>query len=291
VAALGRSLRGDLAAGRRLADAAIANSGDDPVAGRWAWEALGDIETWLGNFEHAIPCYDRAVELARLAGDDQQVAICLLDRAACPAYSGRAEEAIAACDALAPLVRAARNPSVDAWSDYINGEVRMEHAPLDALPYLWRSVDAARRIGNRLLVGLAGLSAVSCEARVGDPRKALARYGELIDHWHREGTWNMQWTTLRTLIELLTRLGRDAEAAVLYGAMTASATASPLAGADGARIAEAVATMRARLGEPSFESARVRGAALPDSHAVAFALASVGGETSAGDGTRMVTAD
>ena len=290
VAALGWCLRGDLAAGRRLADAAIANSADDPLAGRWAWEALGDIETWLGNFEQAIPCYERAAALARLAGDDQQVAICLLDRALCPAYCGRAAEAIAACDALAPVVRAAQNPSVEAWSDYINGEVRLDHAPLDALPYLWRSMDAARRIGNRLLVGLAGLSAVSCEARVGDPREALARYGELIDHWHREGTWNMQWTTLRTLIELLARLGRDVEAAVLYGAMTASATASPLAGADEARIAEAVATMRSRLGEGRFESALARGAALADSDAVAFALASVGGESRAGDDTATVTA-
>ena len=291
VAALGWCLRGDLAAGRRLADAAIANSADDPVAGRCAWEALGDIETWLGNFEQAIPCYERAAELAELAGDDQQVAICLLDRALCPAYCGRAEEAIAACDALAPLVRAARNPSVDAWSDYVNGEVRMDHASLDALPYLWRSVDAARRIGNRLLVGLAELSAVSCEARVGDPRKALARYGELIDHWHREGAWNMQWTTLRTLVELLARLGRDADAAVLYGAMTASATASPLAGADEARIAEAVATMRARLGEEGFAAARARGAALADSDVVAFALACVDRAPAGGDGTATVTAD
>jgi tetratricopeptide (TPR) repeat protein len=291
VAALGLCLRGDLVAGRRLADAAIANSADDPVAGRWAWEALGDVETWLGNFEQAVPCYERAAELARLAGDDQQVAICLLNRALCPAYCGRAAEAIAACEALAPLVRAAANPSVDAWADYVHGEVRMDHAPLDALPYLWRSVDAARRIGNRVLVGVAGLSAVSCEARVGDPRKALARYGELIDHWHREGAWNMQWTTLRTLVELLARLGRATDAAVLYGAMSASATAPPLAGADEARIAEAVATMRARLGEEGFESARVRGAALADSDAVAFALACVDRAPAGGDGNATVTAD
>jgi hypothetical protein len=132
------------------------------------------------------------------------------------------------------------------------------------LPYLRRSVAAARRIGNRTIAGVAGLSAISCEARVGDPDEALFQYGELIDHWHREGAWNMQWTTLRTLVELLTRLGRDAEAALLYGAMTASATASPLAGADAARIAEAM---------------RARGAALSDSEAVAFALECVGGQS------------
>lgn len=100
----------------------------------------------------------------------------------------------------------------------------------------------------------------------------------------------MQWTTLRTLIELLARLGRDAEAAVLHGAMRASATASPLAGADEARMAQAVVTMRTRLGEEGFESACARGAALRDSDAVAFALACVGGGPPAGDATAMLTA-
>jgi predicted ATPase/DNA-binding SARP family transcriptional activator len=276
VASLGWCFRGDLAAARALAETAVAKATEDPVPARFAWEALGDIETWLGNFDRAVPLYDRAIELARLAGDDHQAAISLLDRALCPSYSGRPDEAIAQCDAAAPLVGAVRNPSLDAWSDYVNGEVRLDRAPLDALPYLRRSVAAARRIGNRTIAGIAGLSAVSCEARVGDPGQALSQYGELIDHWHREGAWNMQWTTLRTLIALLARLRRDAEAARLYGAMTASATASPLAGADAGRIAQAVATMRAGLGDERFEAMRAEGAALCDGEAVVFALECVG---------------
>ena len=150
---------------------------------------------------------------------------------------------------------------------------------MEALPYLRRSVAAARRIGNRTIAGLAGLSTVSIESRVGDPLQALSQYGDLIDHWDREGAWNMQWTTLRTLVELLARVGRDAEAALLYGAMTASATASPLVGADAARITEAVATMRARLGDERFEAAQAKGTALSDSEAVAFALECVGGRS------------
>jgi tetratricopeptide (TPR) repeat protein len=275
-AALGRSLRGDLAGGRALAEAGIAHASADPANARFAWEALGDIETWLGNFDRAMPLYDRAAELARRAGDEHQAVISLLNRALCPAYSGRVDEAIAACDALAPLVAGAGNPSVEAWWDYINGEVRLDRAPLEALPSLRRSVAAGRRIGNRLIVGLAGLSAISCEARVGDPHEALAQYGELIDHWHRDGAWNMQWTTLRTLVELLTRLGRDAQAAVLYGAMKATATATPLAGADAARMAEAVAIMRRRLGDERFEAIRSEGASLSDGEAVAYALECVG---------------
>jgi predicted ATPase/DNA-binding SARP family transcriptional activator len=275
-AALGRALSGDLSIARTLAQAGIAKATQDPTAARFAWEALGDVENFSGNFERAVPHYDRAVELGRMAGDDHQVAISLCTRAMSLAYSGRGSEAIDACDDLAPLVAELRNPSVEAFSDYTNGEVRLDHAPVEALPFLRRSVASARRVGSRLTAGLAGLSAASCEARVGDPAAALARYGELIDHWHRSGAWNMQWATLRTLIELLARLERDAEAATLYGAMLASATAPPLAGADAGRIAAAVAALRTRLGDDRFEALRAEGATLSDNDAVAFALGCVG---------------
>jgi hypothetical protein len=143
-------------------------------------------------------------------------------------------------------------PTPAAWSDYINGEVRLDQAPMQVLPYLRRSVAAGRRIDNRLIVGVTGLSAMSAEARVGDPAIALAQYGELIDHWRRDGAWNMQWATLRTLIELLTKVGRHADAAVLHGAMTASPSAPPVAGADATRISQAVDAMRQRLGTDRF---------------------------------------
>jgi tetratricopeptide (TPR) repeat protein len=235
------------------------------------------VETFLGDFDRAAAAFDHAIELARAVGDDHQAAIGLLDRALCHAYRGQVEEAIADCDAASPLVMAVANPTLEAWSDYANGEVRLDHRPKEALAYLRRSVVAARRIGNRLIAGVAGLSAVSCEGRVGDPAKALAQYGQLIDHWHRDGAWNMQWTTLRTLIELLARIGRDAEAAVLYGALTASPTAAPLAGADAGRIGVAVAALRHRLGEARFEELHAQGAAMSGDDAVATARAYVAG--------------
>jgi hypothetical protein len=87
----------------------------------------------------------------------------------------------------------------------------------------------------------------------------------------------MQWATLRTLIELLARLGRDTDATALYGAMLASPTAPPVAGADIGRIGEAVAALRARLGEERFEAVRAEGELMSDNDAVAFALRCVGG--------------
>jgi predicted ATPase/DNA-binding SARP family transcriptional activator len=277
---------GDLAAARDLAEAGIAAAAQDPGAGRLAWEVLGDVETFLGHFDPAVGAFERAAALARGVGDHHQAAIAVLDEALCHAYRGCPDPALAACEAVAPVVAAVGNPSLSAWSDYVNGEVRLDGAPAEALPYLRRAVTAARRIGNRLIVGVAGLSAASGEARAGSPDGGtLARYGELIEHWDRDGAWNMQWATLRTLVELLVRVGRHAEAAVLHGAMTASPTAPPLAGADAARIGAAVAAARARLGAQRFAAASAEGAALSDAEAVAFARACVGGPLPAGVAT------
>lgn len=274
-AAIGSSLRGDLAGARRWAETGIAQAEREHAA-RLCWLALGDAENFSGNFKRAVSCYDRAIDLARGAGDDFCMAFVLCDRAMSTAYSGDHEQAIHSCEAVAPLVAALDNPTLTAHWNYTNGEVRLDHAPLEALPYLRRSVAEARRVGDRLCAGLAGLSAVSCEARVGDQTKALTQYRDLIDHWHRAGAWNMQWATLRTLIELLARLGRDTEATVLYGAMLSSTTAPPVAGADAGRIASAVQALRLRLGDERFEALRTEGAALSDNEAVAVGLSCVG---------------
>jgi predicted ATPase/DNA-binding SARP family transcriptional activator len=270
-AALGAWHRGDLARARSLAEAGTTMGGPEPAATRLAWEALGDVETFLGEFERAIATFGTALALARTASDDHQTAIVLLDRAMCSAYLGSIGDAIADCEAASSLVAALGNPTLQAWSDYTNGEIRLEHAPEQALPYLRSSAAAARRIGNRLIMGVAGLSAVSCEARVGQPAAALGQYRELIDHWQCNGAWNMQWATLRTFIELLERLGRDADAAVLHGALTMSEKAPPSAGADTVRIAEVVAGLRRRLGSERFGRLTSHGANLSEAEAVEFA--------------------
>jgi predicted ATPase/DNA-binding SARP family transcriptional activator len=270
-AALGTWHRGDLAGARRLAERGLA--GRDPLAGRYAWEVIGDVDTFLGRFDDAAAGFTRAVDLARVAGDVHHQAVTLLDRALSLAYAGRGSEALADCASAGPLVAEAANPSLSAWSDYVNGEIRLEHLPAEALPFLRRGLATARRIGNRLIIGVAGLSAVSCEGRTGEPAAALSQYAELIEHWRRHGARNMQWATLRNLVVLLARMGRDDEAARLYGAMVASSSAPPPAGADATRLADALAAVRSRLGEPVLAARCAEGAALTDDEALVEALA------------------
>jgi predicted ATPase/DNA-binding SARP family transcriptional activator len=274
-ATVGAWHRGDLARARVLAEAGITSAVAEPGAARFAWEALGDVQTFLGEFDEAVSSFGTALSLARAADDDHQTAIVLLDRAMSHAYAGRVEQAIADADTAAPMVVTIGNPVLQAWSGYANGEVRLEHAPHEALAYLRTSAAAARRLGSRLLIGVAGLSAASCEARIGAPDQALPQYAQLIEHWRHDGAWNMQWATLRTLIELLVRLGRHADAVVLHGAMRASATAPPLVGVDTVRIAEAINAARRGLGHERFEALTAEGTGLSDEEAVAFAMACV----------------
>lgn len=275
-AALGSWHRGDLARAHDLAAAGLSRVTGDPAGARLAWEALGDVECFRGRFDDAIAAFGRALELARAAGDRFDEAVALHDRALALAYVGRIADALADCTAAAPLVDAVANPSLSAWHDYADGEVRLESAPVEALPFLRRGLVGARRAGNRLLIGIAGLSAASCGARVGDPAAALLQYAEVIDHWRRHGARNMQWATVRTLVELLVRMGRDDDAARLYGAMSASASAPPLAGADAARISAALTSMRRRLGQARFARLCTEGAGLSEDEALDHARACVG---------------
>jgi len=147
---------------------------------------------------------------------------------------------------------------VRAFVDYVAGEVMLEHAPVKALPALQHAHRSARRIGNRFLAAMAGLSSVSCAARLGHPAEAVGEFTELIDHFHRTGSWTQQWT------------------AVLYGALSASKTSPPVVGPDVVCMAEALAELRSRLGDDRLTELRAQGARMGDDLAIAYALRQAG---------------
>jgi tetratricopeptide (TPR) repeat protein len=255
---------------RRGIDAAPA---DRPWVARFAWQASASTELLSGNYEEAIACYHRAIPLARQAGDPGQEAREQIALALALGYLGRTGDAEAALAAAAAVLRTAPTPTVEAFWDYAAGEILLDRSPGDALPMLERSRQAARRIGNRYLAAIAGLSAASGASRIGEPASFLAEYPELIDHFDRTGAWAQQWTTIRSLIEALAYVGKDEEAAVLHGAMAASSIAPPVIGGDAVRMAETVAGLQARMGVARWGRLQASGARLGDEHAVAYALA------------------
>jgi predicted ATPase/DNA-binding SARP family transcriptional activator len=286
-ATLGACRRGELDGARSLATrgTALAQRDDDPTT-RWVWEAYSSAESLAGNYARAIECHDRAIVGARAARDTGQEAREHAARALALGYLGRADDTDGDLATARELAAAAGCATVVGFCDYVAGEIRLDTEPGEALPLLLRARDAARRVGNAYLAAIAGVSALSCAARAGDPAGSLGGYAELLDYFERTGSPAQQWTTVRTLIESLARVGHDEPAAVLSGALAASPAALPLVGPDAGRMRQAGATLAARLGAPRFAELTAEGASLGDDRALAYARRHAAAEAAAAGGDR-----
>jgi tetratricopeptide (TPR) repeat protein len=272
-AALGSCRRGDLVGATALAEQAIAISGDgDASAARFAWDALRSAKLLAGRYEQALECRDRAIDLARRVGDTAQEIHAHTVGALLLGYLGRRDESDAELIAATHLLAVHHHPILRAFHDYVAGEVRVDTSPAEALPFLRRSVEAARRMGCRFLAGIAGVSAVSCAARTGDPSVTISEYAEVLEFLHRAGAWPQLWTTLRALVETLAHAGRYESAAILHGALTSSPTAPPILGMDEARMNDVLAVLGVELGDDRLAELRSDGAGLDAEQAYAFAL-------------------
>ena len=111
--------------------------------------------------------------------------------------------------------------------------------------------------------------------RHGDPAVALRLSAEVIDHWHRAGNRTQQWTTIRNVVELLSRRDEDSPAAVLDAAVASRTTAAPAFGDAARRLELARARMRSRLDPATYAAATARGRSLTDDEVVALARRAV----------------
>jgi predicted ATPase/DNA-binding SARP family transcriptional activator len=272
LAAAGRGawLRGDLKRSELLAQRAIAAAPDDPAA-RFGWHILGDVGLFSGRLDPALDAFEQADRLAERAGDLYHRALLRGCQALVRSYSGDpAAASIRAAESRA-LARDAANPTAQAWSDFVTGEVLMTADPDRALTYLERAAATARDLDNEFIRGVAGLSAVSLRARHGDPAAASRAFVDLIDRWERGGNWRQQWTTMRHLVELFVRLGRHQAAGVVLGAIETH-DADNVYGADAERLAKLRGELQSHLG-PALKRCLDDGRTLERADVLAFVRA------------------
>jgi predicted ATPase/DNA-binding SARP family transcriptional activator len=222
---------------------------------------------------------DEAARLADLAsqsdaiGDDELRRIeAHGGRALVRAYAGDPRTA----DDVAALLASLGDDTPElaaSWAWYVAGESLVHEDPAVAAERLRRSADLARRCGSSFLLGIAGASAASIEARYGDPAVAVSEYRWLLDHWQRAGIRVIQWNMLRAVAELLVRTGDLRAAAVLLGALGATEEGHAVYGEDTARLATAADAVRAGLGRREHADALAEGRVLDDDGAAAVALA------------------
>jgi tetratricopeptide (TPR) repeat protein len=232
----------------------------------------GNVDLFEGRLDAAVRWYRRAIEVA----DDSTQQ--LIARGAELLALGYAADP-AAADLANAVIREIGDtqtaPVAYAW--YCAGEAVM---PVDidlARARLGRAIELAELTKASFVRGVAGASKASIEARSGDPEVAAADYRWLIPHWQRAGMWSTQWTMLRSIVDVLARLGRHREAAVLEGAVRSTVAGHRIFGADAVALGEVGARLRAALGDDSYRTSREEGARLDGQAAVELALAALSG--------------
>jgi predicted ATPase/DNA-binding SARP family transcriptional activator len=203
-------------------------------------------------------------ELRRIEAQGTRVLV--LAYARDPATTADVDDLLASLHPDTPEVAA-------AWAWYVAGESLVHDDPKVAAERLRRSADLARSCGASFVVGIAGASAASIEARYGDPAEAMAQYRWLLDHWQRAGIRVVQWNMLRAVAELLVRMGCHRPATVLLGALTSTQAGHAVYGEDARRLSALADALRTNLDTAEHAAALAEGRHLDDDGAVAVALA------------------
>jgi predicted ATPase len=274
-AAAGAWQRGDVDAAGAAARAALEAARDlDRRGHRPVLEALADVAILLGDLPEADTLFREAYELALSAGDLLQAVWDIGSASLARAWSGDAEGAgKLAAETFATAERSG-SPTARAFAHYVIGEIS---TPDDASAeeHLCRAIELAEAVNSTFAVGLARVALATRKARQDDPAGALGYYETVIVEWQRAGAWTSQWVTLRTLVDLLVRVGAVRDAAILYGAVETARTGARPFGADEAMLREAATELRARLGEDTFRRFADEGANLTEDEVVGVALDAV----------------
>ncbi|HEV7863565.1 MAG TPA: hypothetical protein VGR20_12725, partial [Acidimicrobiia bacterium] len=213
-------------------------------------------------------------ELALSAGDLLQAVWDIGSASLARAWNGDTEAAgRLAAEAFATAERSG-SPTARAFAHFVRGEI----APPDdasAEEHLRRAIELAEMVDSTLVIGLARVALATLKARQDDAPGALHHYEAVIVEWQRVGAWTSQWVTLRTLVDLLVRVGADRDAAILYGAVETARTGARPFGADQAMLRGAATELNARLGEDTFRRFAAEGAILTENEVVTVALDAV----------------
>jgi predicted ATPase len=275
-AASGARFRGDLATSAALAARAVAlSAGRSDRASRYARNSLADVALFEGRLADAERMFADLAREADEAGDGYVLTIAVWNFAFVRAYAGDAEAAASFAAQARQQAQVLGSPTMIAWAAFCEAEVLLDLKPDRALTLLDEAIALGRAIGSRYLVGVALISRASGQARHGDPKQALLGFQEVISHWRDAGGWTQLWLGMRSVITLLTRLGADEAAAILYGALRGSQTAAPVYGADADRLAATLESLTIRLGRDRVDDAIRRGGDLDDDQAVAYASAAI----------------
>jgi predicted ATPase/class 3 adenylate cyclase len=220
----------------------------------------GDVDTILADSPQMI-------ERARGHLDARLVGSIAVDYGLALLYRGESDRAAEVAEQLLAEAEALGVPSGLAWAHYLLGELASETDPGTAIEHYEESVEYGLSVDAEFIVGISLIALAATAGRSGDNAAALDSIYRAIKLWHGLGNRPQFWTSMRNLVEILHRIGHDAEAYRVHLATEAAAGQAPeLFGPYGelyrGRVREIVATLgeedRAALeGEPRLDYANV----------------------------------
>lgn len=234
-------------------------------------DVLGNGALYEGDLDQALQWYRRAAEAA--ADDPAHRALCGASEVLALGYADHPDADRRAREVLAEIGDAMTPYAAFAW--YAAGEASLGRDDEHARACFDRALVVADQTRAAFVTGLAGASRASLDARLGDPVEAAEDFKRLVGHWRRAGMWSTQWTMLRSIAQLLDRLDRPLDAAVLLGALRSTDQGHRIYGADEVALGQLEARLRASLGDEGFDAALGRGAVLDGDAAVEHALRSL----------------
>lgn len=266
VAARGARYGGDLRRAEDFAHRALQACPDpgDPIR-RHPHYVLSEMYLYSGRLDESIALAESMRTDAIRAGDGLMERWGLIHQALALAYGGDTRRALAIVE---PLAAAPAPALAAAWTSYTLGEVVMDSDPDRAARVLAHTVQEARLIGDRFLTGVALVSAASIRARYGDPQHAVPAFREVVEHWQQLGNWTQQWTTFRSVADLVERLDDGRSAALVLGAVRNARRTGAIFGADAARLDDLERRLAERLGPHELDGLMSRGARLSDGEAL-----------------------
>ena len=231
--------------------------------------AVGSYELFLGHLDAARDMYRRAADTPS-PHDPARPLMAAASEILARGYAGADADAAELAEQMLAETPADTPYAAYAW--YCAGEADVHINPARARQRFARALEIAERTHASFVVGTAGASKASIDARTGDPHAAAADYRYLIHHWRRAGMWSTQWTMLRSIAGLLARLGRFRDAAVLVGAIRATIAGHRVFGADEVALEQLSKTLASELGPEVYAVALREGAVLDGNAAVEHAL-------------------
>ncbi|MDX1690942.1 MAG: NB-ARC domain-containing protein [Acidimicrobiia bacterium] len=180
----------------------------------------GDIETVVRDTPAQIELAMRTTFAASATSIGADLALAQL-------YRGEVDDARATARRLLDLGSAAGNPSMLAWAQYTQGEIDAEVDPDAAIDRFEEAIELGVSVHNEFVASISLIALAATTGRHGKPDTALTAMERCVTFWRGAGYRSQMWTTIRNLIELLHRLGRDEDALTLHAAVEAHRDEAP----------------------------------------------------------------